>query len=198
MIKINKPDRLNLKKDLIYSDILIFFICFLIGVVLGTSCVRIYGTESTAGSINGNAETWFGCFLYGAKYLALVFVLAFTAFGKVAIPSVFIINGYCLAKSVASSITLSEIQGFLTSAIHNGPKSAVLLPFLLLLSAEATTVSAMIFKLLFSKNKIIKNSHRKPIDFIVVFCISMATLLLFSFAEVGIASALDKAFSNSL
>ena len=198
MIKTNKHNPFKYRKKLFNSDVSIFTVCFFLGVAIGTACIRIYGTEESFVNNSFASETWFGCFYYCAKYLILVFLLAFTAFGRVAIPFVFIINGYSLSKSVSSGIALSGVDGLLSSVIYHGIDAAVLLPLLLVLSKAAIDVSNMIFSFIFVRNKTIKINHHKSGKFIIIFCISLASLLLLSFLDAAISSILVDSISNPL
>lgn len=194
MIKTNKKTPFGYRNNLIRSDILIFFFCFFIGVIFGTACIKFNGTEEFLIKNLLATKTWFECFLGNSIFLILVFFLAFTAFGRAAIPFIFIFNGYCLSKSASYAIASSGINTYISFVVHYGINVAILLPFLLVLSKTAIDVSAMIFNFLFSKNKAIKAGQFKPTEFIIMFCIFIVSFLMLSFLEAGIASILVKVF----
>ncbi len=198
MIKTNTNNAFDYRKVIFRSDILIFFFCFLLGVIIGTACIKINGTEGCLIKRLSAAETWFGYFLNNVKYIVPVFFLAFTAFGRAVIPFIYIIHGYCLSGMASYAIASSGISGFFSFMIRYGTNSAILLPILLFFSTLAIDVSTMIFGFLFIKNKTIRMSQRKSIEFIILFFVSVLLLLLLSFLEAGIASMFVKTVSNPL
>lgn len=195
LFKSNKTKLFNPNSKLYNKDILFIFFCFISGVILGTADIKVNGITPNWDLNLFLRNSWFDSFAYNFKYLFLIFILAFTIFGKIAIPSVFIIKGYFLSRCISSAIMSSGIRGFFIALIHAGVVLVVLLPILLVFSKRAIDVSYSIFTLFFGKKVTLKAPHLKFTEFIIIFFIATILVLFLSFLNPGIEVISKKYFT---
>lgn len=195
-------NRMNIKfsqfnKEHFSKDILFFFLCFLMGVILATTYIQFYGTTQNLDSFLRGQTSWLGTFIDISKYFFIILCLGFTPFGKAVIPIIFTIIGFGVSGSVSALINLLDVRDFPSTLVYIGINTIILLPFFIAFSAMASELSSMIFHLVFGAKSAVNFNRSKPKRFIFNFFIFMILLFLLSFIANIAISSLDSFVSNT-
>ena len=190
MFKRNKVKNINDNKTFFANDVYFMFFCFLTGVIIGTVYMKIYGVKQMLPNDYFSQKTWLSSFVNAEKYFILIFLLALSLLGKLLIPSVFILKGYLVSKSVSTMIMSYGSGGVFSAIIFLGIELAVYLPFFLAFSQNASSFSGHFFALVFDKNKAIGYSRQKLIGLFVSFCLFSSIIFILSFVVSALISIL--------
>ena len=117
------------------------------------------------------------------KYPAVVFLLAFTAFGVIAIPVFVFLKGFILSLSVSSVVASFGKVGVVAALSIFGIQAAISIPTLILLSAFAFETSRVFAFVIKPQKRRIAAKRPNFIYFAVFFAFCCVLLLLAATAD---------------
>ena len=156
--------------------------CMLIGIAIGCVFAANCGVDTLSKIVGEDVRnfsqdgTWE--YSFSKTFFNLVFFLAFTAFGVIAIPILVFAKGFILSLSVSSLIASFGKVGIVAALSVFGVQAAISIPCLVLLSAFAFEISRVFaFVIVPPKHRI---AGKKPnfIYFLAFFGFSLILLLL--------------------
>ncbi len=162
--------------------------CMLLGIAIGCVFAANCGSDVLSKLIGEDIRNfsqdgiWQYSFLKTffnlVKYPAVVFLLAFTAFGVIAIPVLVFAKGFILSLSVSSVIASFGKVGIVAALSVFGVQAAVSVPCLILLSAFAFETSRVFAFVIAPPKRRIPGKKPNFIYFAVFFVICCVLLLL--------------------
>lgn len=188
----------RLNKEYLGNDVLFFFFSFLIGVILATTYIHLYGVNQNLDSFFQGQSAWLYTLIDISKYFFIILCLGFTPFGKAVIPIIFMIIGFGISGSISTSIHLLGLRDFLSDFIYICINTIVILPFFILFATMASELSLMIFRLVFATKSTANYNRSKIKRFIFAFFIVMISVFFLLFIANIVISSFDSFISNKL
>ena len=162
--------------------------CMLLGIAIGCVFAANCGSDVLSKLIGEDIRNFSqdGIWQYSfsktffnlVKYPGVVFFLAFTAFGVIAIPILVFAKGFILSLSVSSLIASFGKVGIVAALSVFGVQAAISIPCLILLSAFAVEISRVFAFVVIPPKRRITGKKPNFIYFLAFFVFCLILLLL--------------------